>query len=224
MWVLPLKIFDTPIPAANSVITHEGEAAASTLKRSRSHRAMMRFLIRLRATGLAGEKLLAAARAVAKSLGVTPRNPKWTSYGALELDVFAPAGGDFELFVSAMKPLAGVEFTRDLNLAPAHRTDPELFEEARRLFNGERYWECHEVLEGVWRTKQGAEKTLLQGMILVCAAFVHHQKGEEAVALGVLGRAVKQLDFRAYGGFDVPALKSDVDAIIRSGEFAVFKI
>ncbi|MDG7008833.1 MAG: DUF309 domain-containing protein [Nitrososphaerota archaeon] len=186
----------------------------------------MRFLIRLRGTSVPGEKLLAAARTVAKTLGVTPRNPKWTSYGALELDVFTPSRADFELFVSAVKPLAEVEFTRDLNLAPQHEAEPRLFDEARRLFNAERFWECHEVLEGVWRTKQGAEKSLLQGVILVCAAFVHHQKGEEAVALGVLVRATKQLDFPGpeYGGFDVPKLKRNVDGIIRSREFVNFRV
>ena len=186
----------------------------------------MRFLIRLRETRTPGEKLLAGVRTVAKSLGASPRNPKWTSYGALELDVFAPTRADFELFVSALRPMAEVEFTKDLNLAPPHMAEPELFEEARRLFNDERYWECHEVLEGVWRTKQGEEKSLLQGIILVCAAFVHHQKGEEAVALGVLGRAVRQLESpeHEYGGFDVAGLKKRVDDIIQTREFVNFRV
>ncbi len=186
----------------------------------------MRFLIRLRETSVPGEDLLAAVRAVAKTLGVSPRNPKWTSYGALELDVFTPSRADFELFVSAVKPLAEVEFTKDLNLVPLHKAEPKLFDEARRLFNDERYWECHEVLEGVWRKKQGDERSLLQGIILVCAAFIHHQKGEEAVALGVLARAIRQLRFpeREYGGFDVPELRKNVDDIIQSRDFRNFKV
>jgi uncharacterized protein len=186
----------------------------------------LRFLIRLRETSLPGERLLTSVRMVAKTLGVSPRNPKWTSYGALELDVFTPSRADFDLFVSAVSPLAEVEFTKDLNLVPLHKSEPRLFDEARRLFNDERYWECHEVLEGVWRTKQGKEKNLLQGIILVCAAFVHHQKGEEAVALGVLGRAIGQLDFdeRRYGGFDVKELKRNVDDIIQGREFTYFKV
>lgn len=173
-----------------------------------------------------GERLLTAIRTVAKTLGASPRNPKWTSYGALELDVFTPSRADFELFVSAVRPLAEVEFTKDLNLVPLHKAEPRLFDEARRLFNDERYWECHEVLEGLWRSKKGEEKSLLQGVILVCAAFVHHQKGEEAVALGVLARAIKQLSFpeRNYGGFDVPALKRNVDEIIQSREFVNFRV
>ena len=186
----------------------------------------MRFLIRLRDTGVPGEKLLATVRTVAKTLGVDARNPKWTSYGALELDVFALSRADFELFVSAVNPLAEVEFTRDLNLAPPHKAEPELFDEARRLFNGERYWECHEVLEGLWRTKQGEEKSLLQGIILICTAFVHHQKGEEEIAIGVLARAIKQLTYPKpeYGGFVVTDLKREVEGIIASRVFYCFRV
>ena len=186
----------------------------------------MRFLIRVRETAMPGEKLLATIRTIAKTLGASPRNPKWTSYGALELDIFTPSRTDFELFVGAIRPLAQVEFVKDLNLAPLHKAEPRLFEEARRLFNDERYWECHEVLEAVWRTKQGEEKNLLQGIILVCAAFVHHQKGEEAVALGVLRRAAKQLVYSGpvYGGFRVDELKQNVDEILQTRDFWNFRI
>ena len=186
----------------------------------------MRYLIRVRDTRIPGERLLAAVRTIGKTLGASPRNPKWTSYGALELDVFTPSRADFELFVGALRPIAEVEFIKDLNLAPLHKAEPRVFEEARRLFNDERYWECHEVLEGLWRTKQGEEKRLLQGIILVCAAFVHHQKGEEAVAIGILGRAVKQLEYSAptYGGFKVDRLRQDVDEAIRTREFLNFRV
>lgn len=186
----------------------------------------MRFLVRLQATKVPEGSLLETVRALAKATGVDPRNPKRTSYGALELDFFCPARPDFELFIAAVEPVAKVEFATDLNVAPPHREESELFSQARSLFNSERYWECHEALEGVWRTKQGEEKSLLQGIILVCAAFVHHQKGEEGVAIGVLGRATKQLDFpeRRYGGFDVPALKRNVEGIIQSTEFTNFRV
>ena len=123
-------------------------------------------------------------------------------------------------------PLAKLEFIRDLNVAPPHKTDAETFSEARRLFNEERYWECHEVLEGIWRGKQGEEKRLLQGIILVCAAFVHHQKGEDSVALGVLRRAIPQLELssRSYGGFDVTALKKNAMRVLDGGRFSNFRV
>ena len=43
---------------------------------------------------------------------------------------------------------------------------------AKKLFNEEKYWITHEVLEGVWKKAYGDEKDLLNGLILVAAAFV----------------------------------------------------
>lgn len=163
---------------------------------------------------------------MARSLGAEARNPKWTSYGALELDIFCPTKNDFELFLAAVNPLYPAEFSRDLNEAPPHKSDHAIFSEAIDFFNHERYWESHETLEGLWRVKTGDEKRLLQGLILVCAAFVHHQKGEEPVALGVLRRASKQLDYPTpdYRGLKVGSLAGKVDDILSGGQFSVFKL
>jgi uncharacterized protein len=185
----------------------------------------MRFLVRLRATKVPKGDLLQAVKTIARTFGVDPRNPKWTSYGALELDIFSPTKGDFELLVSAIEPLAEFEFAKDLNIAPAYKPEEGLCAEARELFNAERYWECHEVLEGVWKTKQGDDKRLLQGIILVCAGFVHHQKGEDKVALGVFRRSVPLLDYpRDYGGFKVSRLRKNVEGLIRTGRVTNFKL
>ncbi|MDG6901682.1 MAG: DUF309 domain-containing protein [Nitrososphaerota archaeon] len=186
----------------------------------------MRFLVRLRAPGVPREDLLQTVVAIAKTLGADPRNPKWTSYGALELDVFTKTRDDFGLFVSAVGPLAPLEFATDLNVSRPHKEEADLFSEARELFNSERYWECHEVLEGVWRSKQGQERRLLQGVILVCAALVHHQKGNDDVAMGVLRRAAAQLDYPegTYGGFDLARLRRSVSGMIGTGKFGAFSL
>lgn len=187
---------------------------------------VLRFLVRLVAPEPLRDILLTTVRALARSVGAEARNPKWTSYGALELDIFCPSRADFDLFLSVISPIAELEFVRDLNLAPPWKTEEELFSEARDLFNAERYWECHEVLEGIWRLKKGEEKRYLQGVILVCAAFVHHQKAEEEVALGVLRRAADQLEFPAkeYGGFSVPDLAARVREILESRSFTIFPL
>ncbi len=186
----------------------------------------MRFLVRLKATGVPTERLTAAVRAIAGTLGADPRNPKWTSYGALELDVFCKEKDDFLLFLAAVEPLAKVEFTRDLNVPLPYRPEDALYSEARELFNAERYWECHEVLEGVWKTKQGDEKRLLQGVILVCAAFVHHQRNEGKVAMGVLLRSqpLLQSSRAEVAGIDLPRLRLDVQTISDSGMFRNFRV
>lgn len=186
----------------------------------------MRFLIRVSPSMVPRERLYQTVRSVARALGLDPRDPKWTSYGALELDVFAPTRVDFDLFVSAVEPLATFEFTKDLNFPPPHKAEAELLAEARELFNAERYWECHEVLEGVWRVKQGKEKSLLQGLILVCAAFVHSQKGEDNVALGVLRRSVPQLEYPGphFGGIDLELLRHNVRTMLETSNFTNFTL
>lgn len=163
---------------------------------------------------------------VARSVGAEARNPKWTSYGALEIDVFARSKPDFEVFLAILEPLATIEFSRDLNEAPRFQTKEQLVSEARTCFNAERFWECHEVLESIWRNLSGDEKLFVQGLILVCAAFVHVQKDELPVALGVLQRAARQLDYGGgfYHGIKVAELKMNVDEILRSQRFSVFKI
>ncbi len=186
---------------------------------------MLRFLIRLKERD-PQESFLGTVRALAREFGAEAKNPKRTSYGALELDVFAPSPPDFELFVASLEPLAEPEFTKDLSVPLPFRDEAELFSEARSLFNAERYWECHEVLEGAWRTKEGDERRLVQGMILVCAAFVHHQKGEDPVALGILQRAIRQLDFSraSFGEFRVDSLRTNSEQILVGQKFFCFSV
>lgn len=165
-------------------------------------------------------------KALARSVGAEARNPKWTSNGALELDIFCPTDADFEIFLAAAKPIAGTEFVTDLNKAPEYLTDDEILSKARGLFNAERYWECHEVLEGLWRQKHGEEKRVLQGMILVCAAYVHHQKGDEVVAVGVLGRGAKLLEspMQNYGVFDLSKMRDEVLRMLEARSLVGFRI
>jgi len=186
----------------------------------------MRFLLRLTSEYHSKERLLSAVRALARSLGVEARNPKWTSYGALEIDIFSPTRPDYELFLAAISPIYEVEFSRDLNVAPPHQTEDEIVTEARRYFDTERYWECHETLEGLWRVKDGDEKRYLQGLILLCAAFVHHQKGEEQVAFSVLGRAMVKLDFPSpsYRGLDVGAIRGKAQTLAAIRTFSPFEL
>jgi hypothetical protein len=186
----------------------------------------MRYLVRFDSLGDLNRRLLPSVRTMARSFGLDARNPKWTSYGALELDVFAPTKADLEVFLAATEPLGTIEFVTDLGTAPPHRSDLQLFSEARHLFNSERYWESHEILEGAWRIMRGDEKRYVQGVILVCAAYVRHQKGDDKVALSVLRRARKQLDYRAasFHGIEVDSLRKHTDRIISSGRFEPFRV
>jgi len=186
----------------------------------------MRFLLRMDPLDGLVHGLLNSVLTVAASIGVEVHNPKWTSKGALEIDVFAPSKADFEIFLAVAGPLGTLEFVSDLNTAPLHISEDELFSKAREYFNSERYWECHEVLEGAWRLSSGAEKLYVQGIILVCAAFVHHQKADDEVARGVLMRALSQLRFEpaTFHGIDVVSLRHNVEHVISSGRFEPFRV
>ena len=93
-------------------------------------------------------------------------------------------------------------------------------------FNDERFWECHEVLEGVWKNCSGDEKKLVQGIILVAAALVHYQKDQDEICISVLGRALDKLSNSSgiYHKIDIDSLKKKVKQIIDSKKISTFTI
>lgn len=66
-------------------------------------------------------------------------------------------------------------------------------EEAIRLFNGEYFFEAHEVLEDVWRQERGESRLFLQGLIQVCAAYHHFQNGNLVGAMTLLERGAEKM-------------------------------
>ena len=94
------------------------------------------------------------------------------------------------------------------------------------LFNMERYWKSHEVLEGVWKDSEGQTKNLLNGIILVDAAYVHLQKGESAIFFSILNRSLEKFkDYPEYFyDIDMEILLKDVDRIIRTKSTSTIKI
>jgi len=70
--------------------------------------------------------------------------------------------------------------------------------EGVRLFNAGEYFECHEVLEDLWRAERGPLKDLYQGLIKAAVAFYHAERGNFVGAVRVLERGLPQL--RPYVG------------------------
>jgi uncharacterized protein len=91
---------------------------------------------------------------------------------------------------------------------------------AIKLFNEQRYWECHEAMEGIWRKeKDPAEKNLQQGVILAASALVHAQKDEEDVCFGMLPRTFEKLSFfekQYYLGLNVDLLKNHLQEMLET--------
>jgi uncharacterized protein len=55
--------------------------------------------------------------------------------------------------------------------------ESEEFRRGIALFNSGKFFESHEVWEELWLNASGSEKTFLQGVIQVAAAFYHHGRG-----------------------------------------------
>ena len=101
----------------------------------------------------------------------------------------------------------------------------EALAEGVRLFNEERFWECHEVLEQAWHVSNGVERDAIQSIILTAAAFVHYQKGEEEICLSILKRARAKMSLaRTYETIDFEGLERNIDGILNSERILLFKL
>lgn len=73
--------------------------------------------------------------------------------------------------------------------------DPEAFQEAVTLFNQGDFFECHEVLEDLWRPlSPSCEKTFLQGLLQVGVGFHHWRNGNLTGAKNLLEAGCEKLN------------------------------
>ena len=102
----------------------------------------------------------------------------------------------------------------------------EAISEGISYFNNERFWECHEILEGVWKNSDGNEKFLVQGLILVAAGLVHYQKDEDLICLSIFNRALEKLanSDGQYHNIDIDKIKKTVSEMINSQNVSSFLI
>ncbi len=141
----------------------------------------------------------------------------------LEFDV-SIAKEHLDLLVVKLEPLGKLDHAR--HLVEEKIEKEEALDNAVFYFNNERFWECHEVLESVWKATQEGEKDLVQGIILVAAALVHYQKDENEICLSIMKRAMEKLTRATgiYHGIDIDEFKKRVAHLIKSGNIAVFTI
>jgi|HubBroStandDraft_4_1064222.scaffolds.fasta_scaffold207698_2 predicted metal-dependent hydrolase len=72
----------------------------------------------------------------------------------------------------------------------------EKFEEGLAHFNAKKFFEAHEFWEEIWLVETEPEKTFLQGLIQITAAFHHRQRGNpDGVELLLAAGIVKLLRF-----------------------------
>lgn len=101
----------------------------------------------------------------------------------------------------------------------------ESFRQGIGLFNEERFWESHEILEQAWKQSQGSERDNIQGIILIAAAFVHQQKGENDICLSILARAKSKLSpLDLTLGVNTGNLQKNIEQILETKQILPFQI
>ncbi len=142
----------------------------------------------------------------------------------IEYDISVPENNDIGPTVARFEviaPLASYEEIMD-----RYKDKIDAIKRAVQLFNDERYWEAHEALEYVWKNATGTEKEILNGIILVAAAFVHDEKDEQDICISILQRAKKKLDQTSdkYYEIDITQIVEMLSDIINTGRVRRFTI
>ncbi len=91
-------------------------------------------------------------------------------------------------------------------------------------FNAREFFEAHEVWEELWLRAPAPEKTFLQGLIQIAAAFHHYQRGNFSGAKSLLSAGLAKIDgfTTNHRGIDVSGLrdqsKACLDALLQTGK------
>lgn len=166
--------------------------------------------------------LLKRARTLCTDLDVTIRDTRVSSK-YIEYDVSIKKE-NLDEFVERLKPIAELDHAKQVVEEQIEKE--EAIKQGIFYFNNERFWECHEVLEGVWKNCYEGEKDLVQGIILVAAALVHYQKDEDGICFSILGRALKKLSHTngVYNNIDVDKLRQKIEEIRTTKKITTFAI
>jgi len=149
-----------------------------------------------------------------------------TSNRAVDFDLFAENSPAINTSKAALeKNFERIITLKLLDKAPVPGDRLEILKEGISLFNEERFWECHEVLEQIWHPAEGEERDIIQGLILTAAAFVHAQRNRTERSIAMLKKAKQKLGTRAsYQGIDLNTVRKNIDAVIDSSLPAPFQV
>ena len=169
------------------------------------------------------KSLLSRAREMISDKTVIIRDTR-VSKRFIEYDISIPENKNIEESMRnllAISPLLECEYISDKKLEK-----DEAIKRARNLFNTEKYWGAHEVLESVWKNSYGNEKALLNGLILISAAFVHDEKNESDICISILKRAMLKLERvnGHYFGIKLDEVKNHISEIVKTGNIEHFVI
>jgi uncharacterized protein len=86
-------------------------------------------------------------------------------------------------------------------------------------FNSGRFWDAHESWEEVWLGAEPPEKTFIQGLIQLAAAYHHFQRGTLSGGVRLVEAALEKLQSFPEGHLGIERA-SAIEAASRHGQWA----
>ena len=168
--------------------------------------------------------ILKKARKLTSSIEIIIRDCR-ISTNFIELDISISKNTQIDNVLILLKKISSIKEVIEVKERLLNKT--EAIDNAILLFNQEKYWWSHEALEMVWKESKGEEKQLLNGLILICAAFVHNQKNEYNICLSILERSLRKfvtVKKSFYYGINIDGIKTRITKILQDKEIVYFKI
>jgi len=186
---------------------------------------MERYMLHLKNNGytpINSRELVTKARELCSDMGVAVRVAR-VATKFVEFDVSVEKG-KLDSVVEKLNPIGKLDNARHVVEEEIEIEDS--IKDGIFYFNNERFWECHEALEGAWKNCSGSEKELVQGIILVAVAFAHAQKNEDKIGIGMLGRALEKLgDTPAmYHHIDIDGIRNKIKEMQKTRKLTRFQI
>lgn len=131
---------------------------------------------------------------------------------------------NLDLLIKKLNPIGQLDNVRHI---VEEKIEKEVgIKDGINYFNNERFWECHEAFEGVWKGCYGREKELVQGIILLAVAFAHSQKNDNLIGIGMLDRSLEKLGKSpsSYYDIDVDRIRNKIVEMKKSNNLARFEI
>jgi uncharacterized protein len=184
----------------------------------------MIYLNNLQFTPADAEFILKKSRELTNALEIIIRDCR-IAHNFIELDLSLEKKENIDKVLNSLKKISSTK--EIIEVKERHLSKEDAIKRAVVFFNDEKYWWSHEALEMVWKEASGQEKQLLNGLILICAAFVHFQKNENNICFSILERAmVKFLNLKDsnYYGININKIKIIIREILENKKILTFKI
>ena len=186
---------------------------------------MNRYMLHLKNNGFSpkdSRELIHRARDLASDMHASVRVVR-IARNFVEFDVGVEKE-DLDTLVEKLSPIGEIDNIR-------HVFEEEIEKEKGisdgiYYFNNERYWECHEAFEGVWKQCFGKEKEILQGIILFAVAFAHAQEDDLRIGIGMLRRVLDKLGTSPseYHSIDIDRLRKKAIEMQQEKKLTIFEI